>query len=146
VKPGVPAFLPDLPAGARPDRSGLAQWLFGAENPLTARVTVNRMWQELFGTGLVATTGDFGVVGASAEQRIDYLANLLLSRPAGPVVRQVLAESLERFRADYADTQHARDLLSVGDSPADATAAPGELAAWTMAASLLMNTDEALNK
>jgi len=72
----VPAFLPPLPVGAAPDRLGLAQWLFAAENPLTARVTVNRMWQELFGTGIVATLGDFGVIGQrpSHPRLLDWLA------------------------------------------------------------------------
>jgi hypothetical protein len=72
----VPAFLPPLPAGAAPDRLGLAQWLFSAENPLSARVTVNRMWQELFGTGIVATLGDFGVIGQrpTHPRLLDWLA------------------------------------------------------------------------
>jgi mono/diheme cytochrome c family protein len=72
----VPAFLPPLPAGASADRLGLAQWLFSAENPLTARVTVNRMWQELFGTGIVATLGDFGVIGQrpTHPRLLDWLA------------------------------------------------------------------------
>jgi hypothetical protein len=53
VRPGVPHFLPALPAGAPPDRRGLAEWTVSPANPLTARVTVNRMWQEIFGTGIM---------------------------------------------------------------------------------------------
>jgi hypothetical protein len=76
VRPGVPHFLPPLPAGAAPDRRGLAEWTVSPENPLTARVTVNRMWQEIFGTGIVETTEDFGVMGArpSHPELLDWLA------------------------------------------------------------------------
>ena len=76
VRPGVPQFLPPLPPGAPLDRRGLADWTVSAANPLTARVAVNRMWQELFGTGLVETTEDFGTVGArpSHPQLLEWLA------------------------------------------------------------------------
>jgi mono/diheme cytochrome c family protein len=76
VRPAVPHFLPPMPATAPRNRAGLAEWTISSANPLTARVTVNRMWAELFGTGIVETTEDFGIVGArpSHPQLLDWLA------------------------------------------------------------------------
>jgi hypothetical protein len=76
VKPDTPDALPPMPADLPRDRLGLAQWLILAENPLTARVAVNRFWQEVFGAGLVRTTGDLGVSGElpSHPDLLDWLA------------------------------------------------------------------------
>ena len=61
VQPAGLAVLNPMPAAPRPSRLTLAQWLVSRDNPLTARVTMNRAWQEFFGRGLVATSDDFGV-------------------------------------------------------------------------------------
>jgi hypothetical protein len=76
VGPLTPAALPALPAEYPKNRLGLAKWILRPENPLTARVTVNRFWQEIFGEGLVRSAGDFGIMGElpSHPELLDYLA------------------------------------------------------------------------
>jgi hypothetical protein len=76
VQPGVPASLPPLPMEAPKNRLALANWIVSPDNPLTARVTVNRFWQTFFGTGIVKTIEDFGVQGErpSHPELLDWLA------------------------------------------------------------------------
>jgi hypothetical protein len=76
VTPGVPAVLPPFDPKLPNNRLGLAQWLMRDDHPLTARATVNRFWQELFGTGLVRTAEDLGISGElpTHPELLDWLA------------------------------------------------------------------------
>jgi Protein of unknown function (DUF1549)/Protein of unknown function (DUF1553)/Planctomycete cytochrome C len=76
LAPDVPAIFPKLPAGAPRNRLTLARWFFSPGQPLTARVAVNRYWEELFGTGIVETLENFGSVGEepSHPELLDWLA------------------------------------------------------------------------
>ena len=71
VQPATPAVLPALPDSAEPARLRLARWLVSRENPLTSRVIVNRIWQELFGQGIVTTSEDLGSQGT--KRRLDLI-------------------------------------------------------------------------
>jgi hypothetical protein len=76
VAPAVFAALHAMPKNAPPNRLGLAEWLMDPANPLTARVTVNRMWQEIFGTGIEKSSEDFGIMSEPPANAalLDWLA------------------------------------------------------------------------
>lgn len=91
VKPDVPAVLPALNK-AKPSRLDLAAWLMSGNNPLTGRVTVNWIWAELFGRGLVKTLDDFGTRGEAPThpELLDYLASRF--RDNGWSMKQLIRE------------------------------------------------------
>ena len=113
VSAATPAVLPPLAKNLPPNRLGFAKWLVDPQNPLTARVTVNRLWQQVFGNGLVKTSEDFGAQGAapSHPELLDWLAlefirsgwdvkALMKLMVTSATYRQHSAVSPERLRLD----------------------------------------------
>jgi hypothetical protein len=110
VEPGTPSFL--APARAT-TRLELAKWLVSPENPLVARVAVNRLWQEMFGRGIVATSDDFGTQGdrPSHPELLDYLASDF--REHGWSTKRILRELA--LSATYRQSSNARPELESKD-------------------------------
>ncbi len=109
VRPGTPSVLPPLSARHAPgqpaDRLDLARWLVDPANPLTARVEANRLWQYLFGAGLVTTPDDFGAQGdpPTHPQLLDHLASWLLSQgwSRKALIRHIATSSTYRQTARH---------------------------------------------
>jgi len=113
VSAAVPAFLPPLPADAKPDRLALARWVVSRDNPLTSRVWVNRQWERFFGVGLVKTSENLGSQAEypSHPELLDWLAaefmdtgwdvkRMIRSFVTSSTYRQSAAVSPEKLAAD----------------------------------------------
>jgi mono/diheme cytochrome c family protein len=121
VTPGVPEMLPPLPADQPVNRLALARWLVNPGNPLTARVTVNRLWERIFGCGIVKTSEDFGKQGEapSHPELLDWLACEFMS-PAADIeavnrstIKTVGAENASTFQRFNASTAQPWDVKHI---------------------------------
>ena len=94
VEAALPAFLPRLPEGTKADRLSLANWIVSRDNPLTARVWVNRIWERFFGTGLVKTSENLGSQAEypSHPELLDWLAAEFMEAGSMPAVNGQLAK------------------------------------------------------
>ena len=117
VEPGVFSALHRFDGERMPgNRLGLARWIMDAENPLTARVTVNRFWQEIFGEGIVRTSEDFGIMGDAPvnQSLLDWLA--VEFRESGwdvrHIFRLILTSSAYRQAAVATDDKLAKDPMN----------------------------------
>jgi len=117
VTPGVPAVLPGLDKAV--NRLDLAKWLVDRKNPITARVTVNRLWQRYFGKGLVDTENDFGLQGdrPTHPELLDWLASEFMDRGWSQkqlhrlIVTSAAYRQASKFREDAAKADPDNRLL-----------------------------------
>ena len=117
VQPGTPAVLHPLRSrGIRSDRLDLANWLVDPDNPLTARVTVNQIWANLFGAGLVATVADFGAQGdkPTHPELLDWLASEFIRRgwSRKELIKLIVMSSTYRQSSNLREELLERDALN----------------------------------
>jgi hypothetical protein len=109
----VPAALHPLASDQMPNRLGLARWLVDEDNPLTARVTVNRLWEQLFGRGIVETSEDFGTQGSppSHPELLDWLAAELMAQgwSQKSILRAIVTSATYRQSSKVTPELRARD-------------------------------------
>jgi hypothetical protein len=132
VVPGLPAaIMPYNRSSLNPDRSGLVQWLFDENNPLTARVFVNRVWESFFGRGLVKTSGDFGFQGElpSHPELLDWLAVDFMENgwDIKRLVRQIVTSATYRQSAQLTKVHLKKDPENIYLSRAPRMRLPAEL-------------------
>jgi len=126
VTGGTPAVMPSLPGDVTiPSRLDLANWLVDAEHPLTSRVTVNRFWQHLFGSGLVSTENDFGTQGSlpTHPELLDWLSTEFVRQ--GWSIKQLTR--LLVSSATYRQSSQAREELLTDDPRNDLLARQSRL-------------------
>jgi hypothetical protein len=143
VEPGPPSFLPP---GRAATRLELAKWLMSPENPLVARVQVNRLWQEMFGRGIVVSSEDFGTQGdkPSHPELLDYLA--VEFRDQGwsmkRILRQIALSSTYRQASDMRPDLETKDPANMLLARQSRVRLPAELIRdEALAASGLLNED-----
>ena len=113
VQPQTPAVLPTMSEGTAPNRLGFAKWLLSPEHPLTARVAINRYWQNVFGTGIVKTAEDFGTQGTPPvhPELLDWLATEFIASgwDVQTILKLMLTSSTYRQSAQVTPEKLARD-------------------------------------
>ena len=117
VTPQTPAVLPPMVKGAPSNRLSLAKWLVSPKHPLTARVTVNRFWQNVFGTGIVLTAEDFGTQGTppSHPELLDWLSTEFIASgwDVQAMLKLMLTSATYRQRAKVTPEKLERDADNV---------------------------------
>ena len=117
VQPQTPAVLPAMSEGTAPNRLGFAKWLLSPEHPLTARVAINRYWQDIFGTGIVRTAEDFGTQGTPPvhPELLDWLATEFIASDwdVQTMLKLMLTSSTYRQSAQVTPEKLARDADNV---------------------------------
>jgi hypothetical protein len=120
VTAATPSVLPPPPEGAPPNRLGLAQWITMPEHPLAARVAVNRVWQMLFGAGLVRTPADFGAQGEypTHAELLDWLAVDFMEHgwDTKRLIRQIVTSATYRQSSVAESLRDSDSKPSVGDT------------------------------
>ncbi len=114
VTPDTPAILPPMPEGMPKNRLSLAKWLNDPANPMPARVTMNRVWYQIFGTGIVETNDDFGIMGArpSHPLLLDWLASEFIDSKWNHrhMVKLMVTSATYRQSADITPEKLERDI------------------------------------